>query len=209
MFTNWDDTARASLVLATGVLMLLLFMSRVQTIDNLREDHCLMLAGDRALPPSDDGDVYPVASGNNDIYHFTTDCDLDNRNSQHLTPIDAPPGWTIGERWPDDVERVEWVEVNRLNLDDDGTVISKLPFSVTRSINKINVAGGGTAVVAFDGQGGNARVEAVDRMAFFDRDRGGMLALASEFVWSFFLAGFAIALLCLFVMELRGAPWDE
>jgi len=200
MSTEWHDGVRAALVLGVGVLLIGLLIARAQTIDNLRKDHCELIGGDRALR----GEEFHIASADGTLYHFTSECKLSPARSA-ITPVE---GWTVGTPWPAMLNDLP--TAGRYEEVPAGTPTpAPLAFSVTRHVEVVDVDGDPNKVAAFDGAGANVKVQPRDRMAFFDPERGGMLASASGFVWSLFILGFAIALLCMFFMELGGAPWDR
>ena len=215
MNTNWDDMARASLVLATGVLLIALLFARTQTIDNMRTDHCELLGGDRALRYDGKLTPAPVAEKDDELYHFNDSCRLVGVPAP--APIPTPEGWGgIGTPWPVATLEAAALRAGRYHHpqspaadgDPTPTPVPPLPFSTTRYLAMVEVPTE-PALVAFDGLGNSRQVQPVDTLAFFDQERGGLIARSSGFVWSFFLAGFALAVLCLFFMELRGAPWDR
>ena len=210
MYTNWDDMVKAGLVLATGVLLITLLFARTQTIDNMRTDHCLLLGDERVLKGSDNS----IASSATARHYFNDDCKL--AGVPVPTAIPTPADWTFDTKTLEGTAR--WAGIAGAALqagryDADGL---RLRFPVTEYLAVVSVPIGNDdtgqrrdALLAFDGLGNSREVQRVDALAFFHEERGGLLAQASRSVWSFFIPGFAIALLCLFLMELRGAPWDR
>ena len=146
MNTNWDDMARASLVLATGVLLIALLFARTQTIDNMRTDHCELFGGDRALRDDGTATPAPVAKRNDVLYHFDPDCLLDGVPAPAAIP--APDGWSVsGTPWPVATLEAAALRAGRYHHpqspaadgDPTPTPVPPLPFSTTRYLAMVEV----------------------------------------------------------------------